>query len=39
MESVDVLAVQEHHYEQQEGESKQQAMERLVRGITRFKWI
>ena len=37
--AVDVLAVQEHHYRQQEGESKQQAMERLERGISRFKWI
>ena len=37
--SVDVLAVQEHHYTQQEGESKQQAEERLEKGISKFKWI
>ena len=37
--AVDVLAVQEHHYKQQEGESKQQAMERMERGMSRFKWI
>ena len=36
---VDVLAVQEHHCEQQVGESKQQAEERLEKGIPQFKWI
>ena len=37
--AVDVLAVQEHHYKQEQGESKEQAMERLEKGIARFKWV
>ena len=36
---VDVLAVQEHHYKQQVGESKQQAEERREKRISKFKWI
>ena len=37
--AVDVLAVHEHHYKQEQGESKQQAMERLEKGMERFKWV